>query len=67
VHSLSSVHPFSVTSNGLYRDQNGRLSALLDSVGAHAVLVRPDFYAFGLVSDPTEVRGLIEALACALR
>lgn len=49
-----------------FRDINGRLSNFLDSVGAHAVLARPDFYAFGSVPQADDVEGLIRSLEIAL-
>jgi len=44
------------------RDADGRLTGWLREHGAHAVLVRPDFYVFGSVADATELPVLIDDL-----
>jgi 2-polyprenyl-6-methoxyphenol hydroxylase-like FAD-dependent oxidoreductase len=40
-------------------DANGRLTAWLKSMGAVAVLARPDFYAFGLAKTGADIPGLV--------
>lgn len=44
------------------RDLDGRATAFLDEHGLHAVLVRPDFYAFGGVTAPDEIPALVDDL-----
>lgn len=44
------------------RDADGRLTGWLREHGAHAVLVRPDFYVFGSAADATDVPALIDEL-----
>jgi 2-polyprenyl-6-methoxyphenol hydroxylase-like FAD-dependent oxidoreductase/catechol 2,3-dioxygenase-like lactoylglutathione lyase family enzyme len=51
--------------NGV-RDLDGRLTAWLSEHGAYAVLVRPDFYAFGSVGSPEELPALLEDLRSQL-
>jgi flavoprotein hydroxylase len=41
-------------------DLDGRLTAWLAEHGAHAVLVRPDFYVFGSAASPAEVPELLD-------
>ena len=48
------------------RDLDGRLTAWLTGHGAHAVLVRPDFYVFGTAASPAEVRDLLDVLCSQL-
>ncbi len=47
---------------GGVRDLDGRTGAWLDEHGVHAVLVRPDFYAFGTAVAPTALPALIDDL-----
>jgi 2-polyprenyl-6-methoxyphenol hydroxylase-like FAD-dependent oxidoreductase len=47
-------------------DADGRLRAWLDEHAAHAVLVRPDFYAFGSAGSPAALGGLVERLATSI-
>ncbi|MFG1377453.1 hypothetical protein [Xanthobacter autotrophicus] len=50
------------------RDAGGRLSALLDRLGAAAVLIRPDFYVFGSAPSPQDIPdllGRLEGRLCA--
>ena len=49
------------------RDVDGRLSAWLAEHGAHAVLVRPDFYVFGSAASPDEVPALLDDLHARLQ
>jgi hypothetical protein len=51
---------------GAYRDHSGRISAWLARHQACAVLVRPDFYAFGLASDAGQAERLLATLAAKL-
>jgi 2-polyprenyl-6-methoxyphenol hydroxylase-like FAD-dependent oxidoreductase len=51
---------------GGYREQSGRISAWLAKHKAAAVLVRPDFYAFGLARDAAQAGELLTALATKL-
>jgi len=44
------------------RDADGRLTSWLRKHGAHAVLVRPDFYVFGSATDAADLPGLIDDL-----
>ena len=44
------------------RDVDGRLTAWLAEHDAHAVLVRPDFYAFGGAASPDGVSALLDDL-----
>jgi 2-polyprenyl-6-methoxyphenol hydroxylase-like FAD-dependent oxidoreductase len=48
------------------RDCDGRLSAWLSAHGAHAVLIRPDFYVFGTAASASAVPELLEALRAQL-
>jgi 2-polyprenyl-6-methoxyphenol hydroxylase-like FAD-dependent oxidoreductase len=48
------------------RDCDGRLTTWLSEHNAHAVLVRPDFYAFGAVAAPEAVPELLEDLRTQL-
>jgi 3-(3-hydroxy-phenyl)propionate hydroxylase len=48
-------------------DVDGRLSTWLAEHGAHAVLVRPDFYVFGSASSPQEVPALLDDLRSRLQ
>jgi 2-polyprenyl-6-methoxyphenol hydroxylase-like FAD-dependent oxidoreductase len=48
------------------RDLDGRLTAWLSGHGAHAVLVRPDFYVFGSAASPAEVPELLDDLRSQL-
>jgi 2-polyprenyl-6-methoxyphenol hydroxylase-like FAD-dependent oxidoreductase len=43
-------------------DAEGKLRAFLDQHGWTAMIVRPDFYAYGGVSDPRDLPGLVESL-----
>jgi len=45
-----------------HRDADGRLTSWLREHGAHAVLVRPDFYVFGSAADATDLPALIDDL-----
>jgi 2-polyprenyl-6-methoxyphenol hydroxylase-like FAD-dependent oxidoreductase len=51
---------------GGYREQSGRISGWLAKHSAKAVLVRPDFYAFGLARDAAQAGELLTALAAQL-
>jgi 2-polyprenyl-6-methoxyphenol hydroxylase-like FAD-dependent oxidoreductase len=51
---------------GGWRDVNGRLSAMLDETGMAAVLIRPDFYAFGGVPTIDGVPRLCSLLETSL-
>jgi len=51
---------------GGVRDVDGRLTAWLVEHGAHAVLVRPDFYVFGSAASPQELPALIFDLQAQL-
>ena len=44
------------------RDADGRLTGWLREHGAHAVLVRPDFYVFGSAADAADLPALIDDL-----
>ena len=44
------------------RDADGRLTSWLREHGAHAVLVRPDFYVFGSAAAATDLPALIDEL-----
>jgi 2-polyprenyl-6-methoxyphenol hydroxylase-like FAD-dependent oxidoreductase/catechol 2,3-dioxygenase-like lactoylglutathione lyase family enzyme len=44
------------------RDRSGHLTAWLYEHGAHAVVVRPDFYVFGTASSPEELPALLSDL-----
>ncbi len=44
------------------RDADGRLTGWLREHGAHAVLVRPDFYAFGSAASGADLPALIDDL-----
>lgn len=48
-------------------DPDGALSAWLDAKGAHAVLLRPDAYVYGLAETAADVSALIDHLAADLR
>ena len=48
------------------RDVDGRLTAWLADQGAHAALVRPDFYVFGSAASAEEVPTLLEDLRAQL-
>jgi 2-polyprenyl-6-methoxyphenol hydroxylase-like FAD-dependent oxidoreductase len=48
------------------RDLDGRLTAWLAEHGAHAVLVRPDFYTFGSALSPEELPALLDDLRAQL-
>jgi catechol 2,3-dioxygenase len=48
------------------RDVDGRLTAWLTEQGAHAVLVRPDFYVFGSTASPDGVPALLDDLGTQL-
>jgi hypothetical protein len=43
-------------------DVDGRLTEWLGRHGAHAVLVRPDFYVFGSVASPAGLPSLVDDL-----
>ena len=60
VASLDSGAPHGV------RDRDGRLTAWLSERGAHAVLVRPDFYVFGGAATPHAVPALLDDLRTQL-
>lgn len=47
-------------------DVDGRYGAFLAECGAAAVLVRPDFYAFGAVADEAALGGLVDELRAGL-
>jgi 2-polyprenyl-6-methoxyphenol hydroxylase-like FAD-dependent oxidoreductase len=51
---------------GGVRDIDGRLTAWLAEHGAHAVLVRPDFYVFGSVTSAEDVPALLVDLRSQL-
>jgi 2-polyprenyl-6-methoxyphenol hydroxylase-like FAD-dependent oxidoreductase len=59
--SLDPTAPHGVT------DIDGRLTTWLSEHGAHAVLVRPDFYVFGSASSPEDVPALLEDLQTQLQ
>lgn len=44
------------------RDLDGRLTEWLGGHGAHAVLVRPDFYVFGSAASPADLPSLFDDL-----
>ncbi len=44
------------------RDADGRMTAWLEEHGAHAVLVRPDFYVFGSATAPAGIPALVRDL-----
>ena len=48
------------------RDVDGRLTAWLAEHGAHAVLVRPDFYVFGSAASADAVPHLLDDLRTQL-
>ncbi|MYX56363.1 bifunctional 3-(3-hydroxy-phenyl)propionate/3-hydroxycinnamic acid hydroxylase, partial [Streptomyces sp. SID8382] len=45
------------------RDVEGRYLPYLSEMGALAVLVRPDFYVFGIAGDKAELPSLVDDLA----
>jgi hypothetical protein len=47
-------------------DLDGRLTAWLSAHGAHAVLIRPDFYVFGSAATANDVPALVEDLRIQL-
>jgi 2-polyprenyl-6-methoxyphenol hydroxylase-like FAD-dependent oxidoreductase len=49
------------------RDMDGRLTAWLSEHGSYAVLVRPDFYAFGSASSADELSALLDDLGSQLQ
>jgi 2-polyprenyl-6-methoxyphenol hydroxylase-like FAD-dependent oxidoreductase len=49
-----------------FRERNGRISAWLARNEARAVLMRPDFYAFGLAREASGASALLAALAAKL-
>ncbi|HEX3279381.1 MAG TPA: bifunctional 3-(3-hydroxy-phenyl)propionate/3-hydroxycinnamic acid hydroxylase, partial [Thermoleophilaceae bacterium] len=49
------------------RDADGRLTRWLAEQGAHAALVRPDFYVFGSASSPSELPELVGDLRAQLQ
>ena len=49
------------------RDADGRLTGWLAEHGAHAALVRPDFYVFGSASSPSELPPLLGDLRAQLQ
>jgi 2-polyprenyl-6-methoxyphenol hydroxylase-like FAD-dependent oxidoreductase len=49
------------------RDADGRLTGWLAEQGAHAALVRPDFYVFGSASSPSELPELLADLRAQLQ
>jgi 3-(3-hydroxy-phenyl)propionate hydroxylase len=51
---------------GALTDVTGAYAAWLDSLGAVAVLVRPDHYVFGVASCAEELPGLVHGYAAAL-
>ncbi len=51
---------------GAHREQSGRISAWLAKHKAKAVLVRPDFYAFGLARDAAQAGQLLTELSAKL-
>jgi 2-polyprenyl-6-methoxyphenol hydroxylase-like FAD-dependent oxidoreductase len=44
------------------KDLDGRLSAWMDTHGAGAVIIRPDFYVFGAADRPAALPALVEEL-----
>ena len=48
--------------DGGQRDADGRLTSWLREHGAHAVLVRPDFYVFGSAASAGDLPALIDGL-----
>jgi hypothetical protein len=60
VASLDPAAPHGVS------DRDGRLTAWLSEHNAHAVLVRPDFYAFGGAASPEAVPALLDDLRTQL-
>ena len=51
---------------GAYNERSGRITAWLAKQKAAAVLVRPDFYAFGLARDAAQAGQLLTELAAKL-
>jgi 3-(3-hydroxy-phenyl)propionate hydroxylase len=51
---------------GSFGDLDGRCTAYLDELEADAVLVRPDFYLFGVATTDADVPGLVDDLREAL-
>ena len=49
------------------RDLDGRMSAWLAEIGAHAVLIRPDFYVFGKAGSQADLNALVDDLSGQLR
>jgi 2-polyprenyl-6-methoxyphenol hydroxylase-like FAD-dependent oxidoreductase len=52
---------------GTVQDSNGTYQQWFDSLGAEAVLMRPDFYLYGTASTPDEVNALVGLLADQLK
>ena len=50
-----------------FRDVTGAYSEWFAAHGSVAVLIRPDFYVFGVAHNPAAVPGLVDALAESLR
>ena len=62
--SVASLDP---AAPGGVHDVDGRLTAWLTEHGAHAVLVRPDFYVFGSCLSPGELPDLLDDLQTQLQ
>ena len=62
--SVASLDP---AAPGGVHDVDGRLTAWLTEHGAHAVLVRPDFYVFGSCPSPGELPDLLDDLQTQLQ
>ena len=62
--SVASLDP---AAPGGVHDVDGRLTAWLTEHGAHAVLVRPDFYVFGSCPSPGELPDLLDDLQSQLQ
>jgi hypothetical protein len=54
-------------SESTFRDVNGEYATWLDSLGAAAIIVRPDFYVYGYVTEASELPSLVDGLADELR
>ncbi len=49
-----------------FADADGDIAAWLAAHGATAVLLRPDFYVYGVAQDARDVAALVAALGSAL-
>ena len=57
------VVPFS---DAAFKDETGRIDGLFEETGAKAILVRPDFYAYGAASSAEEAEALLSKAANTL-